>query len=89
MHDTFHVSMLRRFQDNGAGARKHPMVMIEGQQECALQHTLAHKPATRAETVCQASCSVERSWSCLQRLGACTLDISTRSGNAVTRLGRS
>lgn len=48
IHDTFHVSMLRRCYDNGAGVQRPPTVMIEGQEEFELQQILAHKPATKS-----------------------------------------
>ena len=47
IHDTFHVSMLRRYYDNGAGVQRPPTVVIEGQEEFEVQEILAHKPLNK------------------------------------------
>ena len=52
IHTTFHVSMLRRAYDNGAGVQRPPIIMIEGEEEFEIQEILNHTPArkTRTET---------------------------------------
>ncbi len=45
IHDVFHVSMLRLAHDNGAGKRRPPTTMIEGEEEFELEEILAHRPA--------------------------------------------
>ena len=47
IHTTFHVSMLRRAYNNGAGAQRPPNIMIEGQEEFDVQEVLNHSPAQR------------------------------------------
>ena len=65
----FHVSMLRLAHDNGAGKRRPPTTMIEGQEEFDLEELLAHRPAhkNRGDSVFGA---VGRLWSYGQQLGA-------------------
>ena len=69
IHDVFHVSMLRLAHDNGAGKRRPPTTMIEGQEEFDLEELLAHRPAhkNRGDSVFGA---VGRLWSYGQQLGA-------------------
>ena len=52
IHPTFHVSMLRRAYNNGAGVQRPPIIMIEGQEEFEVQEILNHTPAhwTRRDT---------------------------------------
>ena len=45
IHTTFHVSMLRRAYNNGAGVQRPPVIMIEGQEEFEVQEILNHSPA--------------------------------------------
>ena len=47
IHNTFHVSMLRRYYDNGAGIARPPTLMIEGQEEFEVELILAHRPANK------------------------------------------
>ena len=50
IHRTFHVSMLRRAYDNGAGVQRPPIIMIEGQEEFELEEILQHSPAHKVRT---------------------------------------
>ena len=50
IHTTFHVSMLRRACDNGAGVQRPPIIMIEGGEEFEIQEILNHTPARKTRT---------------------------------------
>ena len=50
IHTTFHVSMLRRAFDNGAGVQRPPIIMIEGEEEFEIQEILNHSPARKTRT---------------------------------------
>ena len=41
---TFHVSLMRPAHDNGAGVRRPPIIMVEGEEEFELQTILQHTP---------------------------------------------
>ena len=50
IHTTFHVSMLRRAFDDGAGVQRPPIIMIEGEKEFEIQEILNHSPARKTRT---------------------------------------
>ncbi len=49
IHGTLHVSMLRLAYGNGAGKRRPPIIMIEGQEEFELEEVLTHRPLYKSQ----------------------------------------
>lgn len=48
---TFHLSMLHRAYDNGAGVQRPSIIVIEDEEECEVQEILNHNPAYKTRSI--------------------------------------